>query len=149
MALEFRENLSEPDREPDTLRPGSNNRCRWECTQGHRWITTVNTRTFGSGTGCAKCVAAGISRFELEVAAMLHASTGLAVTTDHRAIVRAALVSAYPGTLQGFGCQDPERADRGRSGYPSASQAGSGLPSGDDLRLRYCRLPAGLAERSC
>jgi Probable Zinc-ribbon domain len=80
---EFRENLSDPMRSPADLRPGSNNRCRWECDRGHQWVTTVNSRTFGSGTACRQCVAAGISRFEPEVAAMLRAACGVAVETDH------------------------------------------------------------------
>lgn len=59
LALEAVENLDRPERDPNALRPGSHNRCRWHCAVcGHSWATSVKNRAI-HGTRCPACVHAG------------------------------------------------------------------------------------------
>lgn len=54
VAAELVENLTHPGRTAEELRPASHDRCRWRCSSGHEWETTVKNRTRG-GTGCPAC----------------------------------------------------------------------------------------------
>ena len=99
IAAEFKVNVSRPDRTPEQIWPGSNMVCRWRCTRGHEWLTTVASRV--SGAGCSRCAGRGQSRLEFEVAEILRVATGLEVILD--APVRAGgrnwrLDLALPGT---------------------------------------------------
>jgi predicted nucleic acid-binding Zn-ribbon protein len=80
IAAEFVSNESAPSRTPQTIRPGSNALCRWRCSRGHEWVTTVASRV--AGAGCARCGARGQSRLELEVAELLRAATGEHIEVD-------------------------------------------------------------------
>lgn len=54
VAEQFVENLTHPGRDPQHLKAGSHDRCRWRCPSGHEWETSVKNRTRG-GTGCPQC----------------------------------------------------------------------------------------------
>ncbi len=51
---ELIENLTHPGRTAQQLKPASHDQCRWRCSSGHEWATTVKNRTRG-GTGCPAC----------------------------------------------------------------------------------------------
>src|SRR5215217_4137652 len=80
IARQFVANLSRPGRGPAALLAGTNDLCRWRCRRGHEWITTVAARAGGSG--CGRCSGNGRSKFELEVAELITAATGLPVSID-------------------------------------------------------------------
>lgn len=82
LTRQFRQNLSRPDRGPDTLRPQSHDLCEWECAQGHFWPATLANRT--NGRGCPDCTGHGRSPFECNVAMLVEAASGLNVELDHR-----------------------------------------------------------------
>lgn len=58
----------------------ANDRCRWRCSRGHEWLSPVYVRA--NGSGCPRCNGFGRSRFELEVAELLHSSCGVKVEVD-------------------------------------------------------------------
>ena len=45
--------------DPKTVTAGSNTKQLWKCTEGHKWTTTVNSRTGKSATGCPSCAQSG------------------------------------------------------------------------------------------
>jgi hypothetical protein len=78
---EFVANLTHPGRDLDKLRTGSNDLCRWQCVRGHQWDVVIASR-IRQASGCRRCGVTGRSLFELEVASLLRAATGLAVQVD-------------------------------------------------------------------
>ncbi|WP_157847676.1 zinc-ribbon domain-containing protein [Streptomyces violens] len=55
LSAEVIENVTQPQRDPRGLKPGSHSRCRWRCsTCSHEWVTSVKNRT-RNGTGCPSC----------------------------------------------------------------------------------------------
>lgn len=66
IAVEFTENLSSPGSDLTKLRPGSSDKCVWNCsTCGHIWTATVNARVAAhrnrNGAGCRQCYQGRIS----------------------------------------------------------------------------------------
>lgn len=62
--------------------PRSNILAHWRCAaKSHRWMATPNDRT-GVGSGCARCVLSGTSRWEQDVI-MLLSALGVPVQIDH------------------------------------------------------------------
>ena len=41
------------DLKPTDVTPGSHQKVWWKCNNGHEWVTTINSRT--QGTGCPLC----------------------------------------------------------------------------------------------
>jgi hypothetical protein len=89
IAAQFVENLTNPWRTPELLRPGADDECRWECSLGHRWEMLVQKRT-GRHSGGPDCKRPGQSRFEREVAALVSAVTGLTVGTNVPVVIQGA-----------------------------------------------------------
>ncbi|MFF5512091.1 zinc-ribbon domain-containing protein [[Kitasatospora] papulosa] len=73
-------NETHPGRMAADMPTLANDRCRWRCRRGHEWSTRVHVRA--NGSGCPRCNGFGRSRFELEVAELLHASCGTTVAVD-------------------------------------------------------------------
>ncbi|WP_439901151.1 zinc-ribbon domain-containing protein [Microbacterium azadirachtae] len=65
--------------DPDHVGPGSNRRIRWICSQGHRWIATINNRA-RNGSGCPYCGGSRATPGETDLAT-LHPD--LAAEWDH------------------------------------------------------------------
>lgn len=61
IAAQFRQNLSHPGRGPHQISVASHDRCRFECGEGHEWISVVKNRT-RQGSGCPHCYAASRRR---------------------------------------------------------------------------------------
>lgn len=74
-------NETHPGRMASDMPAGANDLCRWRCSRGHEWTTTVAARTV-MGSGCRRCGGFGRSRFELEVAELLHVGCGVDVEAD-------------------------------------------------------------------
>ena len=75
-------NLSVPGRTASQMPAQAPDRCRWRCTRGHEWTTTVAARARPQGSGCPRCGGFGRSRFELEVAELLSVGCGVEVDVD-------------------------------------------------------------------
>ncbi|MEV6670924.1 zinc-ribbon domain-containing protein [Streptomyces sp. NPDC051162] len=85
LAKQFVRNLTRPGRGPDTFRHQAHDRCEWACPVNpdeHVFPATVANRT--NGRGCPECSAQGRSKFEVEIAMLVEAASGLEVKVDHR-----------------------------------------------------------------
>ncbi|RBY76987.1 hypothetical protein DQ239_12480 [Blastococcus sp. TF02-09] len=84
LAAQFVRNVSRPDRDATTTPSGSHDRIQWRCTAGHEWETAARQRVKYANQ-CPTCLSGlWTSRHEFEVAALVEASTGLAVTVGAR-----------------------------------------------------------------
>ncbi|MFG1910032.1 zinc-ribbon domain-containing protein [Kribbella sp. NPDC048928] len=61
LAAELVANLTHPGRMGRTVRPGSHDRCRWQCSEGHEWEAVVKNRA-RNGAGCPHCYRASRRR---------------------------------------------------------------------------------------
>ncbi|MFE9029000.1 zinc-ribbon domain-containing protein [Streptomyces iakyrus] len=85
LAAQLVANETHPGRMASDLPAQAADRCRWRCSRGHEWTTTVSARTQGSG--CPRCGGFGRSRFELEVAELLKVGCAMQVDVDVTVVV--------------------------------------------------------------
>ncbi|MEU7883801.1 zinc-ribbon domain-containing protein [Microbispora bryophytorum] len=140
LSSQFLENLSVPGRGPERLKAGSNDICRWRCSRGHEWQTTVAARAAGSG--CSRCSSMGKSRFEYEVAELVSAATELTVEVDVLAPVlagRRARVDLYISSINLWIDLDPPRWHKDLSRDKRKSEKLAHL---DYVRVRSEHLPS-------